>query len=774
MIQKYMDLSHIQTESPVPLGAFGGSNGQESLAVNSRYFTRNGRPVFPVMGEFHFSRYPAAYWEESLQKIRAGGIQVVASYVIWIHHEEEQNVFEWSGSKDLNKFVRLCQKTGLRVLLRIGPWSHGECRNGGFPDWLVHAGVPLRESNPQYLAHVKRFYAQIYEQVKGLFFAEGGPIVGVQIENEYGHCGGLQGEPGIAHIKTLKQMAVEIGFVTPFYTSTGWGNGVVVEDETLPVLGGYAEAPWDQYTDERKAAREYLFTPIHRETDIGTDLSDGMSGEYAYDISRYPYLTAELGGGLEPTHHRRPIVSADDTGALVHAFLGSGANLLGYYMYHGGTNPAGKFSTLQESRATGYLNDVPEYSYDFQAPIGEYGQLHESYSRLKAYHLFLQDFGEEMALSSCCLPEDNAADAEDMDSLRYCARYGAKGGFLFLSNYQRRRHMAEKQDVNITVNTANGTYAFEHIALPDGRYVFYPFEMDLDGITLASATAQPLCRIRNSGQTTFVFFADEDTPAIFRFRAETVRPDSVGGGMCFTEKDILGLRVVPEAFAKALELTGVDGISVRLLVIRRADAYRAWKVGERGEQYLILTDAAVRQENDRLVLSSTRQRTDLFSYPAFPEKASAVFQAAGTYGDFAGGVLHFPDAMCSPFVSVQAAEKTADGAMEYTLSVKRSCGAAVDDDFLTIRFAGDRAKLFIDGAVAADWFYTGTGWVVGLKRFSTLEGRSLHLRIEPLKDTDKVFLEKKPAFENGVACMLRDIRITPEYVCRLPIAHTKP
>lgn len=763
-MHKLIDLSHVRDEEAVPIRSFGGDNGKESLSVNRRYFVRDGRPFFPVMGEFHFSRYPAAYWEESLRKMQAGGVRIVATYVIWIHHEEEQGVFDWSGNKDLRRFIGLCRKTGMRVLLRIGPWSHGECRNGGFPDWLVHEGIPLRENNARYLSHVRNFYTRIFGQVDGEFFADGGPIVGVQIENEYGHCGGLQGEPGIAHMKALKDMAVEIGFVAPFYTSTGWGNGVVVEGETLPVLGGYAEAPWDQHTHERKAAPEYLFSPVHRETEIGTDLAGGMLGEYAYDITRYPYLTAELGGGLEPTHHRRPIVSADDTGALVHAFLGSGANLLGYYMYHGGTNPTGKFSTFQESRATGYLNDVPELSYDFQAPIGEYGFPHESYGRLKALHLFLQDFGEEMALSVCHLGEDNATNPEDMDSLRYCVRYGSKGGFLFLSNYQRRRHMTDKPDVGITVATAEGTYVFEHIHLPDGRYVFYPFAMDLDGISLETATAQPLCRIQNGGRTTYVFLADEDMPAVYRFRADTMRAGSLKGENL---DGLFELHVDCADWGHAFALTRADGRRVGLLTINRRDAYRAWKVQSDAGEHLVLTDAMLRQEDGGLTLTSVQKQVSLLAYPALPEPAGASLGAACTFGDFTGGTLRFEEAGRLPAVSVCSSEKQADGAVDYTLSVTRSRGEAVDDDRLTIRFEGDRARLFIDGAFAADWFYMGTDWTVGLKRFGELEGHVFRLHVEPLKEDDPVFLEKRPAFENGVACALRDVQVAPEYICRL-------
>ena len=109
----------------------------------------------------------------------------------------------------------------------------------------------------------------------------------------------------------------------------------------------------------------------------------------SYNEEDFPFLTAELGGGLQVTMHRRPVAKGCDVGAMSTVKMGSGAGLLGYYMYHGGSNPKGKLSTLQESRATGYLNDLPEINYDFNAPIRQYGTISDSYREIKLLALFL-------------------------------------------------------------------------------------------------------------------------------------------------------------------------------------------------------------------------------------------------------------------------------------------------------------------------------------------------------------------------------------------------
>ena len=172
---------------PEPVEAELGSNRNprgEVIGVNSQYLTRDGKPWLPVMGEFHFSRYPADRWEEEILKMKASGVQIVSTYIIWLHHEQEQGHFDWSGQRDLRRFVELCAKHGMYVYPRIGPWAHAEVRHGGLPDWVLAMG-PVRENNAAYLSAVDAFYAQIAQQLHGLLWKDGGPVIGIQIENEY-------------------------------------------------------------------------------------------------------------------------------------------------------------------------------------------------------------------------------------------------------------------------------------------------------------------------------------------------------------------------------------------------------------------------------------------------------------------------------------------------------------------------------------------------------------------------------------------------------------
>ena len=284
----------------------GGSNpGGERIEVNSLCLTRGGQPWLPVMGEFHFSRCDPAQWQTELCKMKAGGVTMVSTYLFWIHHEEREGELRFSGRLDVRRFVLCCRRAGLDVVLRIGPWAHGECRNGGFPDWLLHKGIPLRQNHPAYLALVRAWYRSIYRQVRGLLYRDGGPIVGIQLENEL--------VDNSDHLAALKRIAVEEGFEVPLYTVTGW-NAVsgarIPTAEVLPVFAAYPDAPWTQHRDPLPLSPQYLFNPTRNDTAVGADLLHTAAPDgWRLPYDRYPFATCEIGAGQQSTYHRRVRIS---------------------------------------------------------------------------------------------------------------------------------------------------------------------------------------------------------------------------------------------------------------------------------------------------------------------------------------------------------------------------------------------------------------------------------------------------------------------------------
>lgn len=485
------------TKTPVKINHLnmGGKNpdGTE-INLTNKYFTKGGKPFIGVMGEFHFSRYNRSEWHKELAKMKAGGITIVSTYLFWIYHEETEGEYNFTGDNDVRAFIKDCADVGLDVVIRIGPWAHGECRNGGFPDWLLKKPFKLRENNEEYLSLVRKWYSRIYDEVKGLFYKDGGNIIAIQIENEF--------VDSAEHLAKLKEIAVECGLEAPLYTVTGWNSSAgakIPVDEVVPVFGGYCEAPWENHTKRLSPSPHYFFNRMRNDSAIGTDLivkTENDGWQLPYD--NYPFATCELGGGIQVTHHRRPIIKPMDIYAVSLVKIGDGNNLIGYYMYHGGTNKIGKLSTFNESKATGYPNDYPILSYDFQAPLSEYGEAREQYGLLNMLHMFAQDFGETLAPMDA-VDAAESVGAEDTASLRYGMRTDGESGCVFVNHYQRLTKLSDIE--NAVIDT--GAVEFPPIDVKGDVSFFMPFNMKIGDCNLEYALAQPLCR---QGET--YFFAE--------------------------------------------------------------------------------------------------------------------------------------------------------------------------------------------------------------------------------------------------------------------------
>ena len=235
-------------------------------------------------------------------------------------------------------------------------------------------------------------------------------------------------------------MALDIGFHAPIYTVTGWNSKYgarIPVDDVVPVFGAYVEAPWAAHTHPLPLSIHYVFNEARNDAAVGADLMDTIAEDgWQLPYNRYPYATCEMGAGLMSTHHRRVRVSGMDAYALALVKLGCGNNLVGYYMYHGGTNKIGKYSTLNETKASGYPNDYPILNYDFHTALSEYGEVRDQYGLLNLLHLFIHDFGETFAGMEY-VASTQEIQPEDLTSLRYCMRTNGESGFIFINHYQR-------------------------------------------------------------------------------------------------------------------------------------------------------------------------------------------------------------------------------------------------------------------------------------------------------------------------------------------------
>ncbi|HEY0990522.1 MAG TPA: beta-galactosidase [Kofleriaceae bacterium] len=709
------------------MGALSGTG--QSLAVTSRYLELDGRPWFPIMGEFHYSRYPADEWEVELLKMRAGGVDIVASYVFWNHHEEIEGVFDWSGRRDLGRFVRLAARAGLRFFLRPGPWVHAESRNGGFPDWLLATGE-LRCNDARYLERVARFYGEIGAQLRGLMWGDGGPVLGVQLENEYHRTGP---GAGAEHIAELKRLAIAAGLTVPLYTVTGWPTLDIPPREVVPVSGAYPDGFWFGDSGPLAPSGVFVFNTSRAIGEMGN--VEGTPADGHIDRNHYPFFLAEAGGGMHVSYHRRPVVSTDDVAATALVQIGSGATLYGYYMYHGGVNPR---VGVNETQASGYPNDVPILGYDFRAPLGQYGQMRASYGRLRTLHQFVAAFGSELAAMESVLPDGATLDAADRSRLRVAVRGAGDRGFVFLNHHVRHHAMPDAPDVRVRVETPDGPIDVPAapIAIPAGAYVIWPIGLRLGAARLRHATVQPLTRWNEDGRETLVCFRHPAIPAELAFDPATIArldaPDAwVHGGS-----------VRPPA-AELLRFAVVDaaGVPHTIVLLDQALADRCLAVRLCGRDRLVLCAHGVHADGDQLVVSAPHdQPIAVALYPA--DDLAPGTSSSGDLVEYRAGA---PAVTLPPVEVARVADHPTppplrmgpsiawrkravplapdDAAYEQATRVRVRLPGAIPTDqgrvILALDYVGDAARLYADGQLVDDHFYDGEPWLVGVDRFAS-------------------------------------------------------
>lgn len=775
-------------EKPIRSGhlQLGGSNFKgESYAANNYYLIKNGQPYLPVMGEFHFSRYPAKYWDESIKKIKAGGVDIVATYVFWIMHEEEEGIFDWQGDKDLRHFIELCAANQMKVIVRIGPFCHGEIRNGGLPDWLLGRPLSIRSNDSLYLHYVARWYRQIGHQLEGLLFHDGGPVMGVQLENEYQHSASPWGltypgqpddwtaaeqdrsitqagvgaaatlqntytEYGNRHMRILKQLAQQAGLNVPIYTATGWGYAAVIENETIPVTGAYPYPTWAPLS----LSPFFLYKDLHLDPDYSP---------VRYNPQDYPNLTAEIGGGIMVRYERRPTIPPHSLDAIINRFLGSGSNGIGYYMYHGGATPMGK-TVWYSDEAYGY----PKISYDFQAPIGEFGQIRPSYIRLKILHHFIHAFGSELApMTYVPTGMEGKISPDNLQQLRYAVRSNGKSAFLFMLNFQDHAQTKDIQNVQFKINIAGESWIIPQkpFTLKSNENAIFPINLPMGKSKLHYATVQPLTRFQRNDTTYYVFFAVNGIAPEMLIDQSSEKFIPYNASVNIHNKGTL-ISANPSSLPALIKF---NHERIQILIIDREMAENTWPIKLGVDTALIFSKALVLDEGTNIQLFQ-RGHSEI-SFSVFPKTNSLPMVNYGNVLSDKGSALlrnylvRLPVAMAAVHTEKIAENKVA---LQFTVDHK----PYISDYFLTVNYVADVAMAFIDGRLVADDFYYGQPWTIGLKKFMGQSMPAMVLYFRPVYPGAKFlndlpvgaipnFMNEKPYLQ------LNSVNIAAEYCVKV-------
>ena len=324
-----------------------GQAARHTFTLGATDFLLDGAP-FQIIGcEIHPARVPAEYWQHRIRMAKAMGCNTIGAYLFWNYHETSEGVFDFAGgNRDVARFVRLAQDEGLWVLLRPGPYVCAEWDFGGIPVYLLrHPDLKVRCMNPQYMQAAERYIQRLAAVVKPLMVAAGGPILMVQIENEYGSYGNDR-----AYMQRLKDAWQTAGIAGPFYTADGPTPYMLeaghVAGAAVGLDSGSEEPHWD-------LARSIV------------------PGVPVFSSETYPgWLTHWGEAWARPT--------LDDLLKEV-TFLLANRKSFNFYVAHGGTNFG--FTAGANSGGKGYEPDLTSYDYD--APIDEQGRATPKYHALR-------------------------------------------------------------------------------------------------------------------------------------------------------------------------------------------------------------------------------------------------------------------------------------------------------------------------------------------------------------------------------------------------------
>lgn len=308
-------------------------------------FLLNGEPFVVKAAELHYPRIPRAYWEHRIKQCKALGMNTICLYVFWNFHEEKPEEFDFTGQKDLAEFCRLCQKNDMYVILRPGPYVCAEWEMGGLPWWLLKKkDIRLREDDPYFLERVAIFEKEVANQVAGLTIQKGGPIIMVQVENEYGSYG--ESKEYVAKIRDI--VRENFGDVTLFQCDWASNFQLNALDDLVWTMNFGTGANIDEQ-----------FAPLKK---VRPDS---------------PLMCSEFWSGWfdkwGANHETR---AADDMIAGIDEMLSKGISF-SLYMTHGGTN----WGHWAGANSPGFAPDVTSYDYD--APISESGKITPKYEKLR-------------------------------------------------------------------------------------------------------------------------------------------------------------------------------------------------------------------------------------------------------------------------------------------------------------------------------------------------------------------------------------------------------
>ncbi|KAL2516356.1 Beta-galactosidase 17 [Forsythia ovata] len=322
---------------------------ERKFEIAEDMFWKDGEPFRIIGGDLHYFRVLSEYWEDRLLRAKALGLNTIQTYVPWNLHEPRQGQLVFEGIADIISFLRLCQKMDMLVMLRVGPYICGEWDFGGFPAWLLakEPAIKIRSSDPAFLDLVERWWGILLPKVSPLLYSNGGPIIMVQVENEFGSYGDDQ-----AYLHYLVKMARgHLGDDIILYTTDG-GSRETLEKGTIPgdtvfsaVDFTTGDDPWPIFKLQKE------FNALGKSPPLSTEFYTGWLTHWGENIAS---------------------TDATNTAIFLEKILSKNGSAV-LYMAHGGTNFGFYSGANSGTNESDYKPDLTSYDYD--APIRESGDV---------------------------------------------------------------------------------------------------------------------------------------------------------------------------------------------------------------------------------------------------------------------------------------------------------------------------------------------------------------------------------------------------------------
>ena len=749
---------------------------EKKITFNKRHFIIKGKPTFLFGGDFCYARCNRKFWEDRILKLKQAGCNTITFYVPWNYHQPAPEKVEFEGNKDLGAFIATIGECGMYAVVRMGPFIHGEWKNGGLPDWLFKKlGEKVRTNDPEYFKYTEAWYLKLIEIIKPWQITEGGPVIMVQVENELGSSGckgddirrgSEDPEENRKHILKYHQILRENGIKVPFLDINTYPG----KEELKNVVSG---------------GGGYMDSCFYGEVEPGP-----ISLE-RYEKSRKPIFSIEIQGGmfqrffdypeyLNTRTFQGPIVEPERIESLSFIFLAEGYNTLGYYILVDGKNPDG----LSEGM-------LPEKIYNYQAPVSSCGTLRPSYHVLKRLGWFTRSFQKELLTSEpkvwakaisygkynplekekgFDLFEHYEKESEKVLSLPnayaqpvVCGSRVTKGlnlsesNFVFLINYSK----TEKKwlrDIHIVTST-EGLSAevprelprYVQLTLQPGESRIIPFYVKLDkGKFLEYSTVSLLDRRKVGNITQVIFYGKEDEIAEIRLilpGKEEIRRYGEGT-LIWESPNTLTILASPK---RGLFIAELKKNGLRIILLSKKLAEEVWEIESPEGNIVAISNLNIliskSTEQDRYSVKVETMEENVFFWLFTPYKPTIDSKNLQIIGEYLSDFSFFKGygKFDIPQKEISFDSYFKDDNLIYETELESVILQGLKDIIFQVDYDGSCGKAYLDNYLISD-HYLGKfqTWEFGIA--DEFKGKS-KLRII-LHDTKRVEVRIKPVIEN--------------------------